>query len=191
MLVEIERFVNWQRRRNPDARTWRDYGYDLKQFVACVGDVEPGSVTFPDRDRFVIAQAERGHKPCTINRRLAAITSLYTFLSDEDADLVCPGQPGAPQAPLCPTRPPPAARCAGCRHRAIVRRDRIGARQGDVRADVKMRLARVRGAQPLPGRSVPAAHTRKSTTSEAARQEWLPARGLPLRPGLGYVAGLA
>jgi site-specific recombinase XerD len=90
MLVEIERFVNWQRRRNPDARTWRDYGYDLKQFVACVGDVKPGSVTFQDIDRFVIAQAECGHKPCTINRRLAAITSLYTFLSDDDPDLICP-----------------------------------------------------------------------------------------------------
>jgi site-specific recombinase XerD len=93
MLVEIERFVNWQRRRNPDARTWRDYGYDLKQFVACVGDVEPGSVTFQDIDRFVIAQAERGYKPCTINRRLAAITSLYTFLSDDDPDLLCPVLP--------------------------------------------------------------------------------------------------
>ena len=90
MLVEIERFVNWQRRRNPDARTWRDYGYDLKQFVACVGDVKPDSVTFQDIDRFVIAQAERGYKPCTINRRLAAITSLYTFLSDDDPDLLCP-----------------------------------------------------------------------------------------------------
>jgi site-specific recombinase XerD len=93
MLVEIERFVNWQRRRNPDARTWRDYGYDLKQFVAIVGDVEPGSVTFQDIDRFVVAQAERGHKPCTINRRLAAITSLYTFLSDEDPNLICPVLP--------------------------------------------------------------------------------------------------
>ena len=33
MLVEIEQFVNWVRRRNSQARTWRDYGYDLKQFV--------------------------------------------------------------------------------------------------------------------------------------------------------------
>jgi site-specific recombinase XerD len=90
MLVEIERFVNWQRRRNPDARTWRDYGYDLQQFVAIVGDIPPGSVTFHDVDRFVIAQAERGYKPATINRRLAAIASLYTFLSDDDPDLICP-----------------------------------------------------------------------------------------------------
>ena len=38
MLAEIERFVNWVRRRNPEARTWRDYGYDLRQFAAIVGD---------------------------------------------------------------------------------------------------------------------------------------------------------
>jgi site-specific recombinase XerD len=93
MLAEIERFVNWQRRRNPDARTWRDYGYDLKQFAATVGDVPPDSVTFQDIDRFVISQAEHGYKPSTINRRLAAITSLYTFLSDDDPNLVCPVLP--------------------------------------------------------------------------------------------------
>ena len=93
MLAEIQRFVNWQRRRNPEARTWRDYGYDLKQFVAAVGNVDPSAVTFQDIDRFVISQAEKGYKPATINRRLAAITSLYAFLSDDDADLVCPVLP--------------------------------------------------------------------------------------------------
>lgn len=30
MLAEIEDFVNWVRRRNPQARTWRDYLYDLR-----------------------------------------------------------------------------------------------------------------------------------------------------------------
>lgn len=93
MLTEIERFVNWLRRRNPDARTWRDYSYDLKQFVAVVGDQPPGSVTFHDVDCFVIAQAERGFQPATINRRLAAVMSLYTFLSDDDPTLVCPVLP--------------------------------------------------------------------------------------------------
>lgn len=93
MLVEIERFVNWLRRRNPDARTWRDYGYDLKQFVAVVGDRPPSSVTFHDVDRFVMSQADRGYKPATINRRLAAIMSLYAFLSDDDLTLICPVLP--------------------------------------------------------------------------------------------------
>ena len=93
MLAEIECFVNWLRRRNPDARTWRDYSYDLEQFVTIVGDRPPGSITFHDVDRFVISQADRGFKPATINRRLAAITSLYAFLSDDDPTLVCPVLP--------------------------------------------------------------------------------------------------
>lgn len=93
MVKEITRFVNWLRRRNPTARTWRDYGYDLAQFVALVGDQPPETLTFQDIDRFVTAQAERGWKPATINRRLAAIQAFYTFLADEDPDLVCPVLP--------------------------------------------------------------------------------------------------
>ena len=93
MLAEIECFVNWMRRRNPEARTWRDYSYDLKQFVAVVGDRPPGSITLHDVDRFVTQQADRGFKPSTINRRLAAIMSFYAFHSDEDPALVCPVLP--------------------------------------------------------------------------------------------------
>lgn len=93
MLRDIDRFVNWVRRRNPQARTWRDYGYDLKQFVAVVGDHPPNAITFQDVDRFVTQQAAQGFKPATINRRLAAIESLYTFLTDEDPDLTCPVLP--------------------------------------------------------------------------------------------------
>jgi site-specific recombinase XerD len=90
MLAEVDRFVNWIRRRNPEARTWRDYSYDLKQFVAVVGDQPPRSITFQDVDRFVTSQADQGFKPATINRRLAAITSFYVFLSDEEPTLICP-----------------------------------------------------------------------------------------------------
>lgn len=93
MLVEIESFVNWVRRRNPTARTWRDYGYDLAQFVAVVGDRPPAALTFHDVDRFVSQQAARGYQPATINRRLAAITALYIFLADEDPSLICPVLP--------------------------------------------------------------------------------------------------
>jgi len=93
MLTEINCFINWQRRRNTTARTWRDYSYDLKQFVAVVGDQPPGSVTFQDVDQFITLQASRGYKPSTINRRLAAISSMYAFLSDEDPTLMCPVLP--------------------------------------------------------------------------------------------------
>ena len=93
MLDEIDRFVKWTRRRNPEARTWRDYASDLRQFAAVVGDVPPGQVSVRDVDRFVAAQADHGYKPATINRRLAAITALYTFLCGEDVALVCPVRP--------------------------------------------------------------------------------------------------
>ncbi|HSL93938.1 MAG TPA: tyrosine-type recombinase/integrase [Bacillota bacterium] len=93
MRDEIDRFVGWVRRRNPQARTWRDYGYDLEQFVAVVGNRPPNAVTFHDVDAFVIAQSARDFRPATINRRLAAIMSFYTFLSDEDPDLICPVLP--------------------------------------------------------------------------------------------------
>lgn len=38
MLAESARFVNWVRRRNSQARTWRDYQYDLAQVAAVLGD---------------------------------------------------------------------------------------------------------------------------------------------------------
>jgi site-specific recombinase XerD len=90
MLSEIERFVNWTRRRSPGARTWRDYGYDLRLFVAVVGDRPPNEITFREIDRFVAVQCERGFKASTVNRRLASVMSLYAFLAAEDDDLVCP-----------------------------------------------------------------------------------------------------
>jgi len=90
MLVEIERFVNWVRRRNPDARTWKDYGYDLRFFAQVVGDRPPNKITFREVDRFIAAQSEKGFKPATINRRLASVIALYAFLSVEDDELVCP-----------------------------------------------------------------------------------------------------
>jgi site-specific recombinase XerD len=93
MLDEIAHFVNLIRRRNPEAHTWRDYRCDLQQFVAVVGDRPPVAITFHDVDTFVTAQTAKGFNPATINRRLAAIISFYTFLADELPDLVCPVLP--------------------------------------------------------------------------------------------------
>ena len=90
MLSEIERFVNWVRRRNPEARTWKDYGYDLRFFVQVVGDRPLRDITFKDIDRFIAVQSEKGFKPSTINRRLASVIALYDFLSAEDDELDCP-----------------------------------------------------------------------------------------------------
>src|SRR5512133_2959856 len=93
MLSEIAEFVNWVRRRNADARTCRDYSSDLRQFAAVVGDQPPRQITFRDVDRFVDSQVSRGFKPSTVNRRLAAVLSFFTYLADEDPDLVCPVLP--------------------------------------------------------------------------------------------------
>jgi site-specific recombinase XerD len=93
MLSEIERFVNWVRRRSPQARTWRDYGYDLHFFVQVVGDRPPREISFHDIDKFISQQAAQGFKPTTINRRLATIIALYAFLAPEDDGLACPVLP--------------------------------------------------------------------------------------------------
>ena len=93
MLSQIEDFVNWVRRRNPQARTWRDYSYDRQQLAALVGDRSPSEVTHRDVDRFVNSQVAHGFKPATVNRRLAAILALFTYLADEDPALVCPVLP--------------------------------------------------------------------------------------------------
>lgn len=90
MLHEIDQLVNWVRRRNPQSRTWRDYSYDLKQFVQIVGIKPPGQITIQDIDHFVITQRAKGFQASTVNRRLAAVMALYTFLSVEDTALVCP-----------------------------------------------------------------------------------------------------
>ena len=82
MLVEIEQFVNWVRRRSPEARTWKDYGYDLRFFVQVVGDRPLHEITFRDIDQFIAIQSEKGFKPSTINRRLASVITLYRILFD-------------------------------------------------------------------------------------------------------------
>ncbi|MCP5100802.1 MAG: tyrosine-type recombinase/integrase [Chloroflexi bacterium] len=111
MYDEIQRFVNWVRRRNPHARTWRDYGYDLKQFVTVIGDKPPSSVSIQDIDNFITAQSANGLQPATINRHLAAVMSLFTFLSDEDPTLICPVLPHRHtlRAPQRLPRPVPTA----------------------------------------------------------------------------------
>lgn len=90
MFHEIDRFVNWMRRRNPDADTAKSYQYHLRKFTHIVGDRSPADVTLHDIDAFIEFQAERGLKSCSINRSLTAVTSFYRFLADEDPTLECP-----------------------------------------------------------------------------------------------------
>ena len=45
MVNEIHSFVNWLRRRNPQARTWKDYRHVLNCFKGVIGDKSPHEVT--------------------------------------------------------------------------------------------------------------------------------------------------
>jgi integrase/recombinase XerD len=90
MFHEIDRFVNWMRRRNPDADTAKSYRYHLYKFTHIVGDRPPADITLHDIDAFIEFQAERGLQSSSINRSLTAVTSLYRFLADEDPTLECP-----------------------------------------------------------------------------------------------------
>ncbi len=104
MLAEINRFVNWVRRRSPTAHTWQDYRCDLNFFLESVGDRPPAEITFRDVDKFISQQSEKGFKPttlnrrlasiATVNRRLAALRSFYHFLTIESDN--------APRNPVIP-----------------------------------------------------------------------------------------
>ena len=93
MLTEVTQFVHWVRRRSPTARTWRDYQYDLNLFVSTVGDIPIETVTYRHIDQFVQVQTDKGFQASTINRRLAAVTSLYNYLIIEHPTLTCPVVP--------------------------------------------------------------------------------------------------
>ncbi len=63
MLAEITRFVNWVRRRNPQARTHKDYRYDLKQFVAVVGEEAQPPSPFKTSIDLSTSRSAGGSKP--------------------------------------------------------------------------------------------------------------------------------
>jgi site-specific recombinase XerD len=93
MLAEIERFIDWVRMRCPHAKTWRDYKCDLALFAERVGNRDVGEILPGDLDAFVQSQIDRGFKPGTVNRRLAAVTSFYRFLATKGGTVACPVLP--------------------------------------------------------------------------------------------------
>jgi site-specific recombinase XerD len=83
MKTEIEQFIHWVRMRNPQARTWRDYQCDLALFMNITGKQRSEEIRVRDVDEFVKFQVNKGYKPSTVNRRLAAVASFYAFLIAE------------------------------------------------------------------------------------------------------------
>lgn len=78
--MEIEHFIQWVRVRSPQARTWRDYQCDLALFKHKMGERSVETIRPRDMDAYMHLLVEAGFKPSTVNRRLAAVTSLYTYL---------------------------------------------------------------------------------------------------------------
>ncbi|MCA9941873.1 MAG: tyrosine-type recombinase/integrase [Ardenticatenaceae bacterium] len=90
MVNEIQLFVNWVRRRNSKARTWRDYRHVLNRLLSVTGDKPPGDVTIHDIDNFLVMLVEQGLQASTINRHLATVIAFYTFLADDNPSIICP-----------------------------------------------------------------------------------------------------
>ncbi|WP_420627689.1 tyrosine-type recombinase/integrase [Candidatus Leptofilum sp.] len=90
MVNEIHSFVNWVRRRNTQARTWRDYRHVLNRLLTVTGDKPPGDVTIHDIDNFLVMLVERGLQASTINRHLATVIAFYTYLADDNPKIACP-----------------------------------------------------------------------------------------------------
>jgi site-specific recombinase XerD len=85
----IAQFRQYLNRRFPGRRTVIDYVSDVRQFVA-VCDKPWRSVTLKDIDAFVDQQRESGLQPATIQRRVAALKTLFDFLAEESGDLGWP-----------------------------------------------------------------------------------------------------
>ena len=90
MVKEIHAFVNWLRRRNPNARTWRDYRFVLHRLRSVTGDKPPQDVTVQEIDDFVALLVRLGLQPATINRHLATVISFYNYLAWDDPRITCP-----------------------------------------------------------------------------------------------------
>lgn len=90
MRVEIEGFINWVRMRSPQARTWRDYRCDLALFMNVIGNPPMEGIRPRDVDGYVKFLIDKGYKPSTINRRLAAVASLFAYLIANGRQLSSP-----------------------------------------------------------------------------------------------------
>lgn len=90
MVSEVQQFINWVQLRNPQARTWKDYSYDLKRFEESIGEKPLKEITYRDIDRFIEAQSERGLSNRSINRMVKTISSLFNYFAYADHSLENP-----------------------------------------------------------------------------------------------------
>jgi site-specific recombinase XerD len=87
MLPEIERFQKWLRRKYPRTSTPIHYVNDLVLFFAW-STLPVREINLRTVDAFIEHCQSIGHSNTTINRRLAAIRTFYTFLELESDDAI-------------------------------------------------------------------------------------------------------
>ena len=81
MYQEITQFTRWLRYKHPRTSTHRHYASDLQQFFIWAGKA-PNKITVSDVDAYIAhAQVVQGHAVTTVNRRLAALSAFYQFLT--------------------------------------------------------------------------------------------------------------
>ncbi len=95
MLVEIEQFHKWLRRKQPHSTTALHYTSDVTLFFEWAAKL-PGAITLHDVDAYIERCQALGHTIATVNRRLAALRTFYFFLALESDD--------APPNPVVPRR---------------------------------------------------------------------------------------
>jgi integrase/recombinase XerC len=96
MVSEMSRFDKWLQRRSPHACTHIHYIGDLELFFAWAGKPFP-AITIRDVDAYIAhCQHVLGNSPGTVNRKLTALRSFYSFLDLELDD--------APPNPVIPKR---------------------------------------------------------------------------------------
>jgi site-specific recombinase XerD len=90
---EFAGYARWLARRFPSSETCWHYPNDLKLIRAWL-DKPIVQMTMRDVDDYIEHALGVGHKPNTVKRRLAALTSYFTFL-----DLMLPDPPRCPVLP--------------------------------------------------------------------------------------------
>jgi integrase len=82
MFPEVAAFRQWLHRKSPHSSTAQDYGFDLKTFFEWSGK-PPRQITVRDIDAFIGYCQDKKLAIGTINRRLCALRSFYSFLEIE------------------------------------------------------------------------------------------------------------
>lgn len=86
MQAELARFERHLQNRYPDRSTAKHYMSDLSIWSRFVNNKSPQEIDSNMVAEFVQEQCKQGLRASTINRRLSAISSFYTFLIDESED---------------------------------------------------------------------------------------------------------